>query len=104
MGVFALTLAAKNDLRGIARFTEERWGRAQRLHYLKGLDETFKILADSPRLGNPCDYIEPDLRKHPFQSHVVFYNYRSEEEIQVIRVLHKNMDTQYRMLLRHSET
>ncbi|MEO5344554.1 MAG: type II toxin-antitoxin system RelE/ParE family toxin, partial [Gammaproteobacteria bacterium SHHR-1] len=58
----------------------------------KGLDATFNMLADSPRLGNACDYIESDLRKYPFQSHVVFYECLSDEEIQVIRVLHKNRD------------
>lgn len=92
MGTFSLTHAAKHDLRGIARFTEERWGRAQRRHYLKGLDEAFRLLADSPKLGNACDYIEPGLRKYPFQSHVVFYDLLSDEEIQVVRVLHKSID------------
>ena len=92
MGRFSLTQAAKNDLRGIARFSEERWGRTQRRHYLKGLDETFWILTDSPKLGNACDYIEPGLRKYSFQSHVVFYDLLSDTEIQVIRVLHKSMD------------
>ena len=92
MGKFSLSHSAKADLRGIARFTEKHWGRAQRLHYLKGLDETFKILADSPTLGNACDYIETGVRKYPFQSHVVFYDCLSNEEIQVVRVLHKNMD------------
>jgi toxin ParE1/3/4 len=92
VGTFSLTHAAKNDLRGISRFTEERWGRAQRRHYLKGLDEAFRMLADSPKLGNTCDYIEPSLRKYPFQGHVVFYDLLSDEEIQVVRVLHKSMD------------
>ena len=92
MGTFSLTHAAKNDLRGIARFTEERWGRAQRRHYLKGLNEAFRMLADSPKLGNACDYIEPGLRKYPFQSHVIFYDLLSDEEIQVVRVPHKSMD------------
>ncbi|MCB1734290.1 MAG: type II toxin-antitoxin system RelE/ParE family toxin [Gammaproteobacteria bacterium] len=94
MGTFSLTHTAKNDLRGIAQFTEERWGRAQRRHYLKGLDEAFQMLAASPELGNACDYIEPGLRKYPFQSHVVFYDLLSEKEIQVVRVLHKRMDVQ----------
>ncbi|WP_308388801.1 type II toxin-antitoxin system RelE/ParE family toxin [Acidithiobacillus sp. AMEEHan] len=92
MGTFSLTHAAKNDLRGIARYTEERWGRAQRRHYLKGLHDALQRLADSPALGIACDYIEPGLRKHPFQSHVVFYDVISDEEIQVVRVLHKRMD------------
>ena len=92
MGKFSLSHSAKTDLRGIARFTEKHWGRAQRLHYLKGLDETFKILADTPTIGYACDYIEPGLRKYPFQSHVVFYECLSNEEILVVRILHKNMD------------
>jgi toxin ParE1/3/4 len=92
MGSFCPTHAAKNDLRGIARFSQERWGNAQRRHYLKGLDEAFSMLADSPKLGNACDYIEPGLRKYPFQSHVIFYDILSDDQIQVIRVLHKNMD------------
>jgi len=92
MGSFSLSYAAKNDFRNIARFTEARWGRGQRNHYLKGLDKTFRLLADSPNLGNSCDYIASDLRKHPFQSHVIFYDTLSEEEIQIVRVLHKNMD------------
>jgi toxin ParE1/3/4 len=50
------------------------------------------MLADSPQLGNACDYIEPGLRKYPFQSHVVFYDPLSDKEIQVVRVLHKSMD------------
>lgn len=94
MGTFSLTQAAMNDLRGIARFTEERWGRAQRRRYLKGLDEAFRMLADSPKLGNACDYIAPGLRKYPFQSHLVFYDILSDEEIRLVRVLHKSMDVQ----------
>ena len=92
MGTFSLTHAAKNDLRGIARFTEERWGRVQRRYYLKGLDEAFVMLANSPKLGNACDQIEPGLRKYPFQSHVIFYDLLSNNQILVIRVLHKSMD------------
>ena len=92
MGTFSLTHAAKNDLRGIARFTEKRWGSAQRRHYLKGLDEAFVMLADAPKLGNACDYIDPGLRKYAFQRHVIFYDLLSNNQIQVIRVLHRNMD------------
>ncbi len=33
---FALTRAAKADLKAIAQFTEKRWGRVQRNLYIKG--------------------------------------------------------------------
>ena len=92
MGSFSLTNAAKADLRNIARFTEQKWGREQRKHYLKGMDDTFHLLADSPSLGAPCDYIAPELRKHPFQSHVIYYDIASTARVLIVRVLHKRMD------------
>ncbi len=92
MGSFSLTNAAKADLRNIARFTEQRWGREQRKLYLKGMDDTFGRLADSPAFGVACEYIAPELRKYPFQSHVIYYDIASATHILIIRVLHKRMD------------
>ncbi|MEA3413386.1 MAG: type II toxin-antitoxin system RelE/ParE family toxin [Pseudomonadota bacterium] len=92
MGSFSLTNAAKADLRNIAKFTEERWGREQRKHYLKGMDDAFHRLADSPTLGVSCEYIASNLRKHPFQSHLIYYDIASATKIVIVRVLHKQMD------------
>lgn len=92
MGSFSLTNAAKADLRNIARFTEQEWGREQRKHYLKGMDDAFSRLADSPALGVSCEYIAPALRKHAFQSHVIDYDITSITRISIVRVLHKRMD------------
>lgn len=92
MGSFSLTHAAKADLRNIANFTEQKWGREQRKHYLKGIDDAFHLLADSPSLGVSCDYISPKLRKHPFQSHVIYYDIASATRVLIVRVLHKRID------------
>lgn len=92
MGSFLLTNAAKADLRNIARFTEQKWGREQRKHYLKGMDDVFRCLADSPALGVSCDYIAPELRKHTFQSHMIYYDIASATQVLIVRVLHKRMD------------
>ena len=92
MRSFSLTNAAKADLRNIARFTEERWGREQRKLYLKGMDDAFRRLTDSPALGVSCEYIASGLRKHPFQSHVIYYDIASTSQILIVRVLHKRMD------------
>lgn len=89
---FRLSAKAKSDLENIARFTLNSWGREQRNFYLKQLDEAFHALADSPTLGMPCDYIKPGYRKFPQGSHVVYYRSGSETDIEIIRVLHKNMD------------
>ena len=92
MGLFSLTNAAKADLRNIARFTEQEWGREQRKLYLKEMDGVFRRLADSPALGVFCEYIAPGLRKHPFQSHVIYYDVATKTQILIVRVLHRRMD------------
>jgi toxin ParE1/3/4 len=63
MKPFALTSKAKADLKAIATFTEERWGKAQRNLYLKQFDDAFHKLADAPLAGKTCDYIRSGYRK-----------------------------------------
>jgi len=88
---FLLTKAAKNDLVGIAKFTQQRWGVDQRNKYLAQLDDTFHQLATNPELGTSCDYIKRGYRKFPFASHVIYYRAYSNR-IEIVRVLHKRMD------------
>lgn len=88
---FLLTNAAQNDLVGIAKFTQQRWGVDQRNKYLAQLDDTFHQLADNPELGKICDYIKRGYRKFPIASHVIYYR-ASSNQIEIIRVLHKRMD------------
>jgi toxin ParE1/3/4 len=92
MELFQLSKEAKNDLRSIALFTENRWGRAQRNLYIKQLDEAFLMLAQNPNLGISCDYIRDGYRKLPQGSHIIFYKYKLKPNILVVRVLHKSMD------------
>ena len=88
---FSLTNAAKRDLIGIAKFTQQRWGVDQRDKYLAQLDDMFHQLANNPELGKNCDYIKRSYRKFPIASHVIYYR-TSSNQIKIIRVLHKRMD------------
>ena len=92
MSSFSLTLRAKNDLKAIARFTENRWGKMQRNIYIKQFDDSFHLLADNPSIGTTCDFIRGGYHKFPQGSHVIFYKLSSSESIEIIRILHKNMD------------
>jgi len=89
---FQLSKEAKNDLRTIAVFTENRWGRAQRNFYIKQLDEAFLMPAQNPNLGISCDYIRDSYRKFPQGSHIIFYKRTAQSDILVVRILHKSMD------------
>ena len=98
MAVFVLKAAAKADLKRVARFTENRWGRDQRNRYLKQLDEAFHQLANNKQIGKRCDYIRSGYRKLPVVSHVIYYKVVDTDQIAIIRILHKNMDVSRALL------
>lgn len=89
---FILTRMAKADLKEIGRYTQNRWGREQRDHYLKMLDVSFQQLAANPLKGNVCSEIRTGYRKFAVGSHVVFYRQTPTDTIEVVRVLHRRMD------------
>ena len=92
MSKFTLTQRAKSDLKSIARFTENRWGREQRYIYIKQFDDTFHVLSNTPEIGNNCSYIKQNYQKFPQGSHIIYYRVTTQNSIQIIRILHKNMD------------
>ncbi|MCA9731241.1 type II toxin-antitoxin system RelE/ParE family toxin [candidate division KSB1 bacterium] len=91
MPICKLSHASRNDLKAIARFTDKRWGRNQRILYLAEFEAAFKSLAETPELGKLC----PELKGTPFKyyvgRHSIFYH-PIEDGIQIIRILHDAMD------------
>lgn len=92
MPPFRITNKARDDLIGIARYTETTWGRDQRMLYLKRLDSCFYALAENPALGRQCDEIKQDYYKYPEGSHIIFFRLGSDGDIEIIRILHRRMD------------
>jgi toxin ParE1/3/4 len=97
MPVFTLTNMAKADLKEIANFTQNRWGREQRNLYLQMLDVTFQQLADNPLKGKDCSDIRIGYRKLNAGSHVIFYRQTLGDTIEIVRVLHGHMDIETRL-------
>ena len=91
---FVLTNRAMADLQAIALFTEERWGKEQRNLYIKQFDDAFHMLANAPLAGKACDYIRNGYRKFPQGSHIIFYKDSNKQKIEIVRILHKNMDVE----------
>lgn len=92
MSSFRLSAKAKSDLKLIAVFTERRWGKDQRNHYLHQFDACFRKLAENPSMGTVCDTIRPGYRKFPNASHVIFYRMGEGSCLEIIRILHNRMD------------
>ena len=94
---FKIKATARNDLKGIAKYTEKTWSREQRNNYLAELDQAFHRLAENTELGKACDHILPGYRVFPVGSHLIFYKLGTEETVDIIRVLHKRMNVSYRL-------
>ena len=97
MSTFSLTRKAKADLKSIVAFTQRKWGKEQRRIYAKQFDDVFHMLANSPDAGRVCGYIREGYRKFPSSSHMIFYRYLGEDEIEIVRILHKRMDAKKQM-------
>ena len=89
---FKLTNKAKSDLVKIAKYTERQWGKEQRNHYLKQFDDAFHLLVEKTLIGKECHYIKTNYRKFLQGMHIIFYKQTSGRSIEIIRILHKNMD------------
>ena len=64
---FKVTEKALADLKEIARYTQNRWGRDQRIKYLAQLDSLFARLVNDPRPG-VCPRIDPEVKIRAFET------------------------------------
>ena len=95
---FRLSRKAKADLKSIARHTEREWGRDQRNHYILQFDQCFHLLGENPDLGQACDEISPGYRQYPRGRHLLFYRQYPRGTVEIIRILHKRMLPEGRLL------
>lgn len=88
---FNLTFRAREDLRGIWKYTTKVWNETQADSYIAGLYRRFSWLAKFPRSGKHRPDICEGYYSFPQGSHLVFYLIR-DNVIDIIGIPHKEMD------------
>ena len=88
---YDFTKRALADLRDIARYTREAWGRRQARLYREELELGVRRLALSPGMGRVRADVAPSVQSFPIARHVAFY-VEGEGGITVLRLLHPSMD------------
>jgi len=73
MATYSLSEKAVSDLEDIYEYTILNFGLEQARAYLLGLHERFQILADNPGVGRSAEQLALELRRHEYQSHIIFY-------------------------------
>lgn len=73
MAEYRLSKQAESDLLDIHRLTVSKFGHYQADAYHAGLERSFDLLANFPRMGTSADEVIPGFRRFRFQSHYIFY-------------------------------
>ncbi len=82
---------AKEDLKGIWRYTFSEWGKAQADKYLAEIDAGIAQLKHNPKLGRPRENLRKAYRSLRVNKHIVYY-VDTPSVVRIIRVLHVRMD------------
>ena len=93
---FVVSPRAQADLDDIWDYTVEQWGVRRAEIYARLIMAAVDAVAADPHVGRACDDVRPGYRKYPVGSHVLFYRV-VDEEIVVVRILHRRMDVERRL-------
>lgn len=85
------TEQADADLICIYTYSYQNWDEEQAIQYTNQLKKTIQQIATSPSLGKRRNNIRSGYYSYLSGSHVIFYRF-TEERLEVVRLLHKNMD------------
>lgn len=88
---------ANDDLNDIWDYSFEKWSENQADKYYATLKFACKEIGENPDIGKEYTTISKDLFGLKSGKHIIFYHLISENEIEVIRILHEKMDLKSRL-------
>lgn len=91
MGALRVSKAAREDLREIGRYTQSKYGKAQRRRYLSALGARFQVVRDNPLISRERAEFTPPVRIYRYEQHVIVYT-ADDQGVLIIRILHDAMD------------
>jgi toxin ParE1/3/4 len=92
MAKYELTNKAVEDLADIWEYTLHKWSEKQADKYYNQVLQRCQDIADKPDLGKNYNGITKDLFGLKINKHIIFYRKRTDQPLEVTRVLHGQMD------------
>ena len=97
MADYRLTNKAVEDLNGIWEYTFDEWSEEQADKYYELLLGFCKEIALHPEIGKNYEGISPELYGLKANRHIIFYRKIEADLIEIIRILHEQMDLKNRI-------
>jgi len=97
MAKYKLTNKAVDDLTHIWNYTIDKWSENQADNYYQMLLDNFNEVANNPDLGINYSALIENLLGFRAGRHLIFYRKIEENEIEITRILHEQMDLKNRI-------
>lgn len=95
---YKISNEAQNDLENIWLYTFETWSIEQANRYYNLIIDEIEYLAENPNSGKDYSQVRKGYLRSKVKSHFIFYKInRRENEIEIIRILHQQMDIENRL-------
>lgn len=90
---YKISNEAEKDLENIWLYTFEIWSLEQADYYFNLLINEIEYLAENPKIGEDFNFIRKSYFRTRVKSHFIFYKINlKNNEIEIIRILHQQMD------------
>lgn len=97
MAKVILRQEAIDDLTDIWKYTQENWFETQADKYFRSIKIACREIGENPEIGTEYIGISSNLLGFKSGKHIIFYHVISDDEIEVIRILHERMDLKNRL-------
>ncbi len=97
MANYKFTNKAVYDLISIWNYTLNKWSENQADRYYIMLLENCKVIAINPEIGKNYSNIAENLFGFKAGQHLIFYRRIKDNEVEIIRILHEQMDIKNRI-------
>ena len=81
-----------DDLNDIYNYTFEQWSESKADNYYEKIKLACNRVAKNPNIGKKYNAINKNLLGIKCGKHIIFYKVISNNEIEVVRILHERMD------------
>jgi toxin ParE1/3/4 len=98
MAKYHLSNKAVADLISIWDYTVRVWSKRQAERYYNQIISACSELSTKPQNGKRYSEIRSELLGFKSGKHIIFYKILSKNEIVIYRILHEQMDLDYRLL------
>jgi len=97
MAKYKLTNKAVDDLTSIWNYTFDKWSEKQADKYYNMLIDNFNEISKNSSMGKNYSDIFKNILGLRVGSHIIFYRDIQNNEIEIIRILHEQMDLKNRI-------